>query len=167
MSDAPNGLEVLSDMVERRSRAVRPPRRPKDVETNEANHEGATTDDESERARARPAPVGDAGPPPARPRKGTASRRVEVVARPREPAGEEDRPAVGAGEPVANLAVRVRRSLDEHLDELVHLLKRDGVRSSKVEMVEMLLWELPSEPTPELRDRLGAFRRAAPREESL
>ncbi len=79
----------------------------------------------------------------------------------------EERPKVGADEALANLAVRVRRSLDDRLGDLVHSLKGEGIRSSKVEIVEMLLWELPAEPTPEFRSRLGAFRRAAPREELL
>ena len=66
-------------------------------------------------------------------------------------------------EPLANLAVRVRRSLDIRLADLVHHLRREGVRVSKVDLIEMLLWELPSRPDRAFRERLAAFRRRAPR----
>lgn len=67
-------------------------------------------------------------------------------------------------EPAANLAVRVRRSVDDRLAELLFNLRRTGVRSSKAELVEMLLWELPAEPTEEFRGRLATFRERAPRD---
>lgn len=78
------------------------------------------------------------------------------------------RPRVGSGvrlevgESAVNLAIRVRRPLDDHLVELLHRLRRAGVRSSKVELIEMLLWELPADEAS-VRARLAAFRRAAPR----
>jgi hypothetical protein len=65
-------------------------------------------------------------------------------------------------DPPVNLAIRVRQPLDEHLVDLLHDLRKSGVRSSKVELIEMLLWELPSD-IEVVRTRLGAFRRAAPR----
>lgn len=64
--------------------------------------------------------------------------------------------------PPVNLAIRVRRPLDERLVELIHQLRRAGVRTSKVELIEMLLWELPEEASA-LTERLGRFRRFAPR----
>jgi hypothetical protein len=67
-------------------------------------------------------------------------------------------------DPLANLAVRVRRPLDKRLGSLVYKLGENEVRTSKAELVEMLLWELPPEPTDDFRRRLGVFRRAAPRE---
>jgi len=72
------------------------------------------------------------------------------------------RPRVGPADPPVNLAIRVRRPLDEHLVDLLHDLRKAGVRSSKVELIEMLLWELPAD-TEALRRRLAEFRRAAPR----
>ena len=57
----------------------------------------------------------------------------------------------------ANLALRVRQPLDDHLAEVVHEFRREGVRTSKVELVEMLLWELPQTHT-QLRARLAEFR---------
>ncbi len=65
-------------------------------------------------------------------------------------------------EPTANLAVRVRRSLDDRLFDVLAGLRRTGVRSSKAELVEMLLWELPGE-ADKLAARLAAFRERAPR----
>jgi hypothetical protein len=66
-------------------------------------------------------------------------------------------------EPQANLAIRVRRSLDFRLSDLVHELRRDSVKTSKVEIVEMLLSELPPHVTDDLRVRLRGFRNRAPR----
>lgn len=114
-----------------------------------------------ERGQRRPPPArrratGAVAPPPAEP----------------EPAGPAARPgmvgpgagsALSADAPSANLAIRVRRPLDEHLAELIHQLRRRGVRTSKVELIEVLLWELPESATPALVERLARFRRAAPR----
>jgi hypothetical protein len=65
--------------------------------------------------------------------------------------------------PSVNLAIRVRRPLDDRLADLIHALRQAGVRTSKVEMIELLLWELPARPGEDLRARLAAFRAAAPR----
>jgi hypothetical protein len=79
---------------------------------------------------------------------------------PRRPATTEDSsPAIAAAGP----AVRVRRSLDRRLDDLAYELRRSGVRSSKAELVELLLWELPPTVTPELAARLARFRSVAAR----
>ncbi|MHB8324623.1 MAG: hypothetical protein ACYDEA_01785 [Candidatus Dormibacteria bacterium] len=79
----------------------------------------------------------------------------------------DDPSAAITGEPLANLVLRPRRSLDYRLADLVHDLRREGVKTSKVELVELLLWELPPKPTAELRERLAKFRRTAPREPLL
>lgn len=73
-------------------------------------------------------------------------------------------PVVGANDPHVYLSARVRQSLQDHLSELLHQLRRAGVRSSKVELIEMLLWNLPAEPDPQLLSNLQAFRVAAPRD---
>jgi len=65
--------------------------------------------------------------------------------------------------PWANLAIRVRRPLDERLADLIDDLRRMGTRTSKVELIEMLLWELEPESPEGLKTRLGRFRRHAPR----
>jgi len=62
-----------------------------------------------------------------------------------------------------NLAIRVRKPLDDRLAELIHALRRAGVRTSKVELIEMLLWELPEDDPAGARERLRRFRAFAPR----
>jgi hypothetical protein len=57
----------------------------------------------------------------------------------------------------------VRRPLDDRLAEVIHGLRRGGVRTSKVELIEMLLWEMPAEADEALRERLRLFRQWAPR----
>jgi hypothetical protein len=69
---------------------------------------------------------------------------------------------VAADAPPVNLAIRVRRPLDDALVDLIHDLRRRGVRTSKVELIELLLWELAGDPEG-LVARLRAFRAAAPR----
>lgn len=145
----PDGVGDLRGRLERRTRTVPPPR----VATN--GHEPATN--------------GHEGPPSANSgQRGsdipTRTFSPDVTPKPprrrRPPAG----PVVPPNDPVANLAVRVRRTLDQRAGELVHQMRRDGVRTSKVELLELLLWELPDTATPELRARLAAFRQQAPRD---
>lgn len=69
-----------------------------------------------------------------------------------------------ATEPTANLTLRIRQSLDLRLAELTHGLRREGVRSSKKELIEMCLFELPTEPTEHLRARLRSYRENVPKE---
>jgi len=64
--------------------------------------------------------------------------------------------------PPVNLAIRVRKPLDDRLADVIHQLRRDGVRTSKVELIEMLLWEMPEDPAA-VRERLRQFRDWAPR----
>jgi hypothetical protein len=67
-------------------------------------------------------------------------------------------------EPLANLAVRVRRSLDDRVNDLAYQLRRQhGIRISKAELVELALAELPLTPTPDLAARVQSFRQKAPR----
>lgn len=73
-----------------------------------------------------------------------------------------------ATDPLANLTLRVRRPLDDRLADVERSLTRqlrDGgdTPTSKTELVELLLWELPPTPTEELRERLNAFRERAGR----
>jgi hypothetical protein len=65
--------------------------------------------------------------------------------------------------PPVNLAIRVRKPLDDRLADAIHQLRGDGVRTSKVELIEMLLWEMPDDQPAALRERLRQFRDWAPR----
>ena len=65
--------------------------------------------------------------------------------------------------PPVNLAIRVRKPLDDGLADQIHALRREGVRTSKVELIEMLLWESAGASPEEVRERLRTFREWAPR----
>ncbi len=70
---------------------------------------------------------------------------------------------LAADEPSANYAVRVRRTLDDQVAWRLAQLRRQGVRSSKVELTEMLLWELAQAQLDQIAKRLRDFRAHAPR----
>jgi len=147
----PDGLDALRDRLDRRPRSIPPTRHPRPQETSDRAAVAGT-----ERVTPRMAvPAPRPQRPHARPE--TASG----------PPSTAPYPPAPPGEPLANLALRPRRSLDSRLADLVHALRREGVRTSKVELVELLLWELPPELTSELRARLTTFRRQAPREQLL
>ena len=147
-------------------RQVPPPRHPRPTERHEEPAQ-SRTGDRAEAAASSPIEALFAEPS-----KQPARRRT--VARPSstEPASTEPAPVPASAappvttptDPLANLAVRVRRPLDKRLGSLVYKLGENEVRTSKAELVEMLLWELPPEPTDDFRRRLAAYRRAAPRE---
>jgi hypothetical protein len=71
--------------------------------------------------------------------------------------------AASPDEPTVNFAVRIRRPFDELLSRRIGELRARGVRSSKVEMTEMLLAELSPAKPGDLEKRLALFRRQAPR----
>jgi hypothetical protein len=71
--------------------------------------------------------------------------------------------AASPDDPTVNFAVRVRRPFDELLSRRIGELRAGGVRSSKVELTEMLLAELALATADDLESRLAVFRRHAPR----
>lgn len=159
MADIPNGLDMLNQRLERRSRSVPPPRRPRTPqEENEPKASAGSDEPEAGIAPGLVEPKRASGPRRTTPRPRASGKPAERG---------DDHPKPAANEPISNLAVRVRRSLDTRLGDLVHALKRDGVRVSKTEIVELLLWELPADASPDFRRRLAAFRQAAPREDNL
>lgn len=150
----PDGLDALRHRLERRPRAIPPTRHPRAKEGPRDEVDGsigkATT----------------AGLPAASTKSQGSTSPTDRITQPRA-AAPDQQPPTQPGEPLANLVLRPRRSLDYRLADLVHDLRRDGVRTSKVELVELLLWELPPKPTAKLRERLAGFRRQAPREPLL
>ncbi len=146
MAETPtDGIEQMRARMARGRRVPPPARR---VPAEAAGHDEAPP---------AAAPVGDTAEPAAEP--------AAVTGRPprtRSRAPGRSGVAVPADAPPVNLAIRVRRPLDDHLVEALHTLRRTGVRSSKVEVIEMLLWELADDPGG-LPARLRAFREAAPR----
>lgn len=97
-----------------------------------------------------PPPVPSPSPPPPAPRPARTSRARAGTTH------------IAADAPPVNLAIRVRRPLDDALVEVIHALRRRDVRTSKVELIELLLWELAEQPG-DIVERLRAFRTAAPR----
>jgi len=86
-----------------------------------------------------------------------------VVSDPGEPSAIAGPLRIAQEEPTANLAVRIRRPLDELATSKLTELRQRGVRSSKVELTELLLWELADATPEQLEERLGRYRRHAPR----
>jgi hypothetical protein len=99
---------------------------------------------------------------------GASSPVAHGPAREHDHAAENDHPGreamrLEADEPTANYAVRVRRSLDDLVAWRLAELRRRGVRASKVELTEMLLWELADEDIGDIITRLERFRAHARR----
>lgn len=69
-------------------------------------------------------------------------------------------------EPQVQLTLRVRTELDERLVDVVHGLRQLMGRTTKVEIIELMLSELPDQDMEALENlarRLEAFRQARPR----
>jgi hypothetical protein len=143
MADGPDGIDLMRSRIQRGRRtppSVRGAAPPSDT--------AVTAPDDAE--------VGETNLAP------PAAARQPKTPRPTMTSAKRWRPEVAHGAATANLALRVRQPLDDHLAEIVHEFRREGVRTSKVELVEMLLWELPQTHT-QLRARLAEFRNAAAR----
>lgn len=147
MADSESGLDMMRSRIKRASRRPPPPR-------------GATAEDAP--VPAAPA-VADAPTVESALEPGTQEPRSSAKPTRSSARRHAARPSISPSEPSVNLAIRVRQPLDERLVDLLHTLRRSGVRSSKVELIEMLLWELPDVPDDDLRARLASFRTAAPR----
>ena len=150
MADQTSGIDVMRRRMERASRQPPPPRRAREAADAPPASSGEGVGET-------PGPPAPAAAEPAR-----ASAPAPAAPRPRRRA-QPDPVRLAADLPPANLAIRVRRPLDERLADLIHALRRDGVRTSKVEMIEMLLWELPEDDLSAVRERLRRFREWAPR----
>lgn len=190
------GLDQLRVRLERRSRSVPPPRRPRELEApvppspnatdsrpdNGPDHHLDTADHLSVAEPAHPGASADVSeadaptvapePAPMPPQRttrdlGTGFESPSAREGANRGAMRESAPSsyVATGdEPTANLTLRVRQPLDLRLAELIHGLRREGVRSSKKELIEMCLSEFPLEPTDDLRDRLRRYRDSVPKE---
>ena len=149
MNPADDGIDIMRSRISRASRQPPPPRRPAPSAPPERPEERVSAE----------LPEEDAGSTPER---GRGEPRDPQPPKRRAPARTTAR-VLSPDEASANLAIRVRRSLDERLADVIYELRREGVRTSKVELVEMLLYELPDTVTPDLRKRLARFREVAPR----
>lgn len=155
MADQP-GIDLMRRRIERASRQAPPSRRPVQTGESEPDRTAAAAPDPT------PTPPTTDVAPAAVPAPASASgvggrsahaRRARAAAPVR----------LGADLPPVNLAIRVRKPLDDRLAEVIHQLRGDGVRTSKVELIEMLLWEMPDDEPSAIRERLRRFRDWAPR----
>ena len=65
---------------------------------------------------------------------------------------EDSQPMISPDDPQGNLAVRVRRPIADRLTDMVYQLRRQGIRTSKAEMIELLVWQyVPDHPTEDSR----------------
>jgi hypothetical protein len=148
VADTTDGIEAMRERMTRASRKPPPARRGSPSPTPDAGTDG----------RREPTPAPEATPPaPARPR--------STVPRPPRARAVATGMRLAPDLPPVNLAIRVRRPLDDRLADLIHTLRQRGVRTSKVELIEMLLWELPDPlgGADEVLERLGRFRVSASR----
>lgn len=145
MAEPASGIDLMRRRIERASR--QPPPAPRARQA----------------AGAAPAPAPAAPPQAAGEGGGAAAARPALRARATASPRPPERPRLAADLPPVNLAIRVRKPLDDHLADVIHDLRHGGVRTSKVELIEMLLWELTGEDARSVRGRLAAFRAAAPR----
>lgn len=142
--DGASGIDLMRRRIERASRQPPPSRRPRgDAPVVEAVPA--------------PAPAAPAAAPAPRPKRTRAATGTGETATP----GARVRLAPDL--PPVNLAIRVRKPLDDGLADQIHALRREGVRTSKVELIEMLLWESAGATPDGLRERLRTFREWAPR----
>lgn len=151
MPETPSGIDTMRARMERASRRPPPSRRASGPPATQSSAPAAPSREPAISAEgAQPPP----GTTPARPSPAPRRRRAQVSG-----------PRVSADAPVVNLAIRVRRPLDDRLADIIHALRGAGVRTSKVELIELLLWELPETDaaSEELIERLRAFRGRAPR----
>ena len=148
MADQGSGIDLMRRRMERASRRPPPPRRAAEARPRRPRRRGRR-----QQSPLRP-------PPQARP---TATAPPAVARRSPRPAVASAPARLAPDLPPVNLAIRVRKPLDDRLAELIHALRRAGVRTSKVELIEMLLWELPEDDAAAARERLRRFRAFAPR----
>lgn len=148
MAEQASGIDLMRRRIERASRQAPPSRHPRAEPTAPPAPEEALAQAPAAPAAAEPAP--SAAPAPAR-----AARRSR-------PVGERG-PRLAPDLPPVNLAIRVRKPLDDHLADTIHALRGQGVRTSKVELIEMLLWESAGADADAVRARLRVFREWAPR----
>jgi hypothetical protein len=151
VADQASGIDLMRRRIERASRQPPPSRRPR----GDAAAVEAAPPDPPAAGDAAPAEPATPAPRPARTRARTrgAGETPDAAARVR----------LAPDLPPVNLAIRVRKPLDDALADAIHALRRDGVRTSKVELIEMLLWESAGATPEAVRERLRVFREWAPR----
>lgn len=159
MADIEDGLTTLGKRVERKARAVPPPRHAKPAALPRPDPAEPVTSTPTPAA----APVPDAIPSPPAPLVEPDETRTAAAPAPVEPA-----PPAGVQpterEPKRAVTMQLRMSLAQRLEDLVVDLRRQhGVRASQVELVELVVSGLPTNPNPEFAARVRDFQARSPR----
>jgi hypothetical protein len=147
VADQASGIDLMRRRIERASRQPPTSRRPRSAEPAEAAQASPVAQ----------APVAEAVPSPA-PAPAPRPKRTRTAS-----AVGQGRVRLAPDLPPVNLAIRVRKPLDDALADTIHALRGAGVRTSKVELIEMLLWESAGAAPEAVRERLRTFREWAPR----
>jgi hypothetical protein len=152
VAEQASGIDLMRRRIERASRQAPPSRHPRAEQEASPSEAGVqVAPGEAPEAAAPAAPASAAAEPTAA---GPARRTG--------PVGERG-PRLAPDLPPVNLAIRVRKPLDDRLADTIHALRGQGVRTSKVELIEMLLWESATADASAVRERLRVFREWAPR----
>lgn len=150
---ADKGLSQLRERVKRQPRTVPEPR----FARSEASPEFVAVVSEPVESEPPPTPEPVVAPKP------------RAKSAPRAKAAPKPKPVSTGGFPMANeakdsMTLQVRRTFSRRVDDLIHEFKRDrNIKTSKVELVEMLLSSLPEGVSDTLVEQLEAFRQNAPR----
>lgn len=174
MADIEDGLATLGQRVQRKTRAVPPPRharvptigtQPADPTALPAAGADATAGESGDAELSAQAPT--APMPALAAAEEVPTTRTARSARP---------PASGvaaleplswpptAGEPKKSVTMQLRVSLAQRLEDLVvDLRRKHGLRTSQVELVELLVSTLPGDPDPAFTARVRDFQSRAPR----
>ena len=174
MAEIEDGLATLGQRVQRKTRAVPPPRHARVPAIDPQPSE--TTDQPAPGAPGAPAgESGVVGLPPAQapgvPMPAAAEQAPTVrTPRPARPPASAP-PAVeplgwlpSASEPKKSVTMQLRVSLAQRLEDLVvDLRRKHGLRTSQVELVELLVSTLPANPDLALAARVRDFQTRAPR----
>lgn len=177
MDGEAKGMEMLKSRMDRASRAVLPPKAPKRPVSVAEPETGEPEADESAPLSAVAAPAAtpavteaatSPSPTPEPVSPGTPSNNATpqrtTSQRATKPKTITGGPPMPSEREYANMTLRVRRSLDMRAADLVDDARREhNFKTSKAELVEMLLSDLPVKLTGELLGRLREFRATAPR----
>lgn len=165
-----DGLTALSDRVTRAKRRVPPPRKPGGSLAPVDNQAAVSRPgelEEPDQTTTPNAPAGGVAGPSSLPSHGfndvqngtvqiqKADQRIDDEA----PAnGREALLAVLPDAPTVMLGARVRRPLDDALSDLVHDVRQHGVRTTKVELIEIALLSLVGTGSADVAEQVMDFR---------
>lgn len=168
MSDPASGMAALNQRVARARRAAPPPRLPRPADSTPPEPEApASNPNPAATTTLSPPPnrVRRATPSPASPAAATSADSAENPQPPRaadRPApasrSEELLDALSTASSNVTLGARVRQPLDQLLTDIVYETRQHGVRTTKVELIEMALAWLATLDRDAVADTVLEFR---------